>query len=47
LFVKAVHHRFHMQPEGDRALATAAEAGVAMAGRFSGEPAGVTKGREQ
>jgi hypothetical protein len=47
LFVKAVHHRFHMQPEGDRALATAAEAGVAMAARFSGEPAGVTKGREQ
>ena len=26
LFVKAVHHRFHMKPEGDTALATAAEA---------------------
>ena len=26
LFVKAVHHRFHMKSEGDTALATAAEA---------------------
>jgi MFS family permease len=40
LFVKAVHHRFHMQPEGDGALATAAEAGAAMASRLSGKPAG-------
>jgi hypothetical protein len=40
LFVKAVHHRFHMQPEGDGALATAAEAGAAMASRLTGKPAG-------
>jgi MFS family permease len=40
LFVKAVHHRFHMQPEGDGALATAAEAGAAMASRLTGRPAG-------
>jgi MFS family permease len=39
LFVKAVHHRFHMQPEDDVALATAAEAGAAMAARFTGRPA--------
>jgi len=39
LFVKAVHHRFHMQPEDDGALATAAEAGAAMAARFTGRPA--------
>jgi MFS family permease len=39
LFVRAVHHRFHMQPEGDGALATAAEAGAAMAARFTGKPA--------
>ena len=29
LLVKPVHHRFHMQPEADKALATAAEAGAA------------------
>ena len=29
LLVKPVHHRFHMQPEADTALATAAEAGAA------------------
>ena len=29
LLVKAVHHRFHMQPEADTALATAAVAGAA------------------
>ena len=28
LLVKPVHHRFHMQPEADKALATAAEAGA-------------------
>ena len=39
LFIKAVHHRFHMQPEGDEALATAAEAGAAMAARLSGKSA--------
>ncbi len=39
LFVKAVHHRFHMQPEEDGALATAAQAGAAMAARFTGKPA--------
>jgi hypothetical protein len=39
LFIKAVHHRFHMQPEGDGALATAAEAGAAMAARLTGKPA--------
>jgi hypothetical protein len=39
LFIKAVHHRFHMQPEGDGALATAAEAGAAVATRLTGKPA--------
>jgi len=31
LFVRAVHHRFHMKPEDDTALAIAAEAGAAAA----------------
>ena len=39
LLIKAVHHRFHMQPEGDTALATAAEAGAAVAARFIRKPA--------
>jgi MFS family permease len=39
LFIRAVHQRFHMQPEGDGALATAAEAGAAMASRLTGKPA--------
>jgi MFS family permease len=39
LFIRAVHHRFHMQSEGDGALATAAEAGAAIAARFTGKPA--------
>jgi len=39
LFIEAVHHRFHMQPESDGALATAAEAGAAMAARLTGKPA--------
>ena len=34
LFVKAVHHRFHMQPEADGALTTAAKAGAATAARL-------------
>ncbi len=38
LMVKAVNSRFHMKPE-DGALATAAEAGAAMAARLSGKPA--------
>ncbi len=40
LFIKAVHHRFHMKPEGQGALATAAEAGAAVAASFSSKPAG-------
>ncbi len=40
LLVKAVHHRFHMRPEDDTALATAAEAGAAVAARLTGKPAG-------
>ncbi len=40
LLVKAVHHRFHMRPEGDSALVTAAEAGAAVAARLTGKPAG-------
>jgi MFS family permease len=39
VFVKAVHARFHMKPEGDTTLATAAEAGAAMAARLSAKPA--------
>jgi MFS family permease len=38
LFVKAVHHRFHMKPEGDTALATAAEAGAAIAAALTTKP---------
>jgi heme/copper-type cytochrome/quinol oxidase subunit 1 len=38
LFVKAVHHRFHMKPEGDTALATAAEAGAALAAALTTKP---------
>ena len=38
LFVKAVHHRFHMKPEGDTALATAAEAGAAVAAALTTGP---------
>jgi MFS family permease len=38
LFVKAVHHRFHMKPEGDTALATAAEAGAAVAAALTAGP---------
>jgi MFS family permease len=39
LLVKAVNSRFHMRPE-DSTLATAAEAGAAMAARLTGKPAG-------
>ncbi|MDE2374856.1 MAG: MFS transporter, partial [Hyphomicrobiales bacterium] len=39
LLVKAVNSRFHMEAEGG-ALATAAEAGAAMATRLTGKPAG-------
>ncbi len=40
LLIKAVHQRFHMKPEDDSALATAAEAGAAMAARLTRKPAG-------
>ena len=39
VFIKAVNTRFHMKPE-EGALATAAEAGAAMAARLGGKPAG-------
>ena len=38
LFVKAVHHRFHMKLEGDKALATAAQAGAAVAAALTTKP---------
>jgi MFS family permease len=39
LFIKAVHPRFHMDPEESGALTTAAAAGAAAAARFTGRPA--------
>jgi MFS family permease len=41
LFIKAVHHRFHMKADGDSALATAAEAGREVAASLTGKPAGI------
>ena len=39
LFIKAVHQRYHMQADGETALAAAAEAGRAAAARLTGKPA--------
>jgi MFS family permease len=40
LFIKAVHHRFHMQPERESTLAAAATAGRDVAAALTGKPAG-------
>src|SRR6202166_75933 len=39
LFIKAVHHRFHMQPERESTLAAAATAGRDVAAALTGKPA--------